>query len=73
MAKEWSLNVPSYTEPFFRYHKTFVLLPVLVVTVWLLPLTRKHRGWLCLGIGLLSIMFQASIWVPAFTASVATA
>lgn len=72
VANEWSLGIPSYVELFFRHHRAFVLLPVLVVTVWLLPQTRKHRGWLCLGIGLLSMLFQASIWVPVFMAPAVT-
>ena len=72
MASEWSLDVPAYVEPFFRYHKAFILLPLLVVAAWLLPQTRKHRGWICLGIGLLSILFQATVWIPVFTAPAVT-
>jgi hypothetical protein len=72
MASEWSLDIPAYVEPFFRYHKAFVLLPALVITAWVLPQTRKHRGWICLGIGILSMLFQASIWVPVFAAPAVT-
>ena len=72
MASEWSLDIPTYVEPFFRYHKTFVLLPVLVVVAWLLPQARRRRGWICLGIGLLSMLFQASIWVRVFAAPAVT-
>ena len=68
MAKEWSLAVPSYAEPILSHHKLFALLPILVVVVWLLPQTRKHRGWICLGIGLLSLLVQATVWSSIFSA-----
>lgn len=72
IASEWALDVPAYIDPVFRYHKVFILLPVLVVISWLLPQVRKHRGWICVGLGLLSILVQAGLWVPIFTARAVT-
>jgi hypothetical protein len=68
MANEWSLPVPGYAEPFFKYHKVFVLLPVLVLVAWLLPQARKKRGWICVGLGLISILIRELIWAPFLAA-----
>jgi len=68
MASKWSLAVPGYAEPFFQYHTAFVLLPILVVAAWLLPQTRKNRGWICIGIAVASIFLREVIWAPFLAA-----
>lgn len=68
IAKQWSLEVPFYAEPILRHHKLFMFLPILVVVVWFLPQARKHRGWICLGIGVISLLIQATVWSSIFSA-----
>lgn len=72
LASDWSLDVSAWIELLFRYHKAFVVLPVLVLAIWFLPHARRHRGWACLCVGLLSMLLQTSMWVPVFMAPAIT-